>query len=397
MTRKSNRRNSDDANLTVGGWLFKFGTKLLLTAVVVVVALSVLQCTVKKPESPTWNTQLTLPLLNRTYPMSEIVDKMDQDGIAIDSNSNVVFSINRDIDTVQLDADEMTTGNLSYSLIQAIGQIDIPAPSIAPIVLDITQVPGLATFVPGDVPATGFNITSLVPDIATWTSAGITSGQTYVVVSNNLGFAITADAVELWDIGYNRSIGTQAFPNPIPDGGTDSVIYDLAGSTISNQIEVRITASTDGGFVLSTSGRNISTAVRFTGNLTVGAATAEIPAMNLDFSDVLPLAESDLVYRATLSGGNLQMSIGNQTNLSTSFDITFPDLRLNDAPLTLHRTVGPISSGTVNVRSGRIRVDTHRLFSAAGNSGPGSGERSGYGSSAGHHRPVAAIHSRRRP
>ena len=349
MTRRSNRRNSEDANLTVGGWLFKFGTKLLLTAVVVVVALSLLQCTVKKPESPTWDTQLTLPLLNRTYPMSEIVDKMDQDGITIDSNSNVVFSINRDIDTVRLDADAMTTADLSYSLIQSLGQIDIPAPSIAPIVLDITQVAGLATFVPGAIPATSFSITNSIPAISTWTSAGVSSGEAYVIVANNLGFAITADAVELWDIGYNRSIGSQAFPNPIPDGGVDSVLYDLSGTTISNQIQARITASTAGGLVLSTSGKTISTALRFTRDLTVGAATAEIPAVNLDFSDVLPLSESDAIYRATLSSGALQMSIANQTNVTTDFDITFPDLRQNGIPLTLQRSVGPISSGSVNL------------------------------------------------
>jgi hypothetical protein len=102
MNRKSKQRYSDDARLTFSGWLFKFGSKLLLTTVVVVVALSLLQCTIKKPESPTWNTQLTLPLVNRTYQMSEIVDKIDQDGITLDSTAGVIFSIDREIDTVRL-------------------------------------------------------------------------------------------------------------------------------------------------------------------------------------------------------------------------------------------------------------------------------------------------------
>jgi len=349
MSRRPRRKASTSTSGMLENWLFKVGTKLFLSLVVVLVALSLMQCTIKKPESPVWNTQLTIPLINRTYTMPEIIEKIDQEGLSIDPDSSVVFSMTREIDTVRLDDDEMTTADLSYMAFESIGQVALPAPVIQPVVLDIMLISGLATYLPGTVPATSFSITSNLPRVTTYTSIGLTSGQAWVIVANNLGFEITANSVELWDVTYNRSIGSQVFPTPIPDGGIDSVLYDLSGQTLSNLIQARISAVTPGGTVLSTSGKNIITTMRFDGDLTVAAATAEIPALNRSFSQNLALGESDVIYQATLLSGNLHVEIGNQTNLTAGLDITFPDLRYNGSPLTIQRTIGPIGSSIVNI------------------------------------------------
>ncbi len=329
--------------------LFKLGAKLLLSLIVMVLALTMMQCTVKKPESPTWNTQLIVPLINRTYSMSEIIEKMDQEGVRLDSDSGVIFTVTEEIDTIMLDSDELTTADLAYQALQQLGTIDIPAPVIAPVVLDIDMIGGLATYLPGMVPATSFSIVNSLPVISSFTSVGVTSGQAYVGVANNLGFEITADSVELWDVTYNRSIGQQSFPSQIVSGGVDSILYDLSGQTISNTIEARITASTPGGLVLSTSGKNLTTTVRFDGALTAGAATAEIPALSRDLSQAVTLGENDAVYRATLTSGSLQLAIANQTNLTADLDITLPDMVLTGTPLNIQRTLSPISSQSVAV------------------------------------------------
>jgi len=349
MSRKQKRKDSRYSDAPAGSWLFKFGTKLMLTTVVVVVALSLMQCSIKKPESPTWNTQFVVPLVNRTYGMSEIVDKIDQEGVSIDADSNVIFSVQRDIDTVELDGDNLTTGNLSYTAFEQIGLVDIPAPALASVTLDITHISGLSTFVPGEIPAMSFSIDSDVPAADNYSSVEIDSGQAYVIVDNDLGFDISADSVELWDVTYNRSIGTKAFPKPISDGESDSVLFDLSGKTISNNIQARVGATTPGGTVLSTSGRQITTSMRFDGDLTAGAATAEIPALNRSFTQTVTLGENDAIHSATLSAGSLQVSIGNQTNLTAQIDVTFPDLVISGVPLTLSRTVGPISSSLISV------------------------------------------------
>jgi hypothetical protein len=324
-----------------------FGTKLMLGLLVAVVALTLMQCTVKKPEAPTWDTQFTLPLVNRTYGMVEIIDKIDQEGISIDADSGVIFSVSEDIDTVLLDADELTTADLSYSLTEQLGPIDLAAPVVPPTTLLITQVGGLATYLPGVVPATSFAITPNLPTISSLSSANVTSGAVYVVVDNDLGFEITAESVELWDLYFNHSLGYQTFSAPIPNGGVDSVRYDLGGQTISNDFEVRITASTPGGTVLSTADKSITTTVRFDGDITVSAATAEIPALSRSYFQAVELGESDLVYSATLSSGTVQLSITNLTNLSANLDVTLPDIIDNGQPLRLQPTVGPSSTQVV--------------------------------------------------
>ena len=349
MNRRQQRATDISTEGVLESGLFKFGTKLALSLVVMILALTFMQCTVKKPESPTWDTQLTIPLINRTYSMSEIIDKMDQDGITMDADSAIIFSVTEDIDTVTLDADNLATGDMTYQAVQQLGLIDIPAPAMAPVVLPIMMIGGLATYLPGNIPATSFNIATSIGTISEFSSAGITNGQVWVIVANDLGFEITADSVELWDDTYNRSIGKQSFSNPIDDGSIDSVLYDLSGRTISDNIEARITANTPGGTVLSTSGKEMTISTRFDGDLTVGSATAEIPALNRSFSDAVTLGETDAIYRATLTSGSLQLDIGNQTNLTADIDITFLDLVNGGTPLNIQRTVDPIGSRSVSV------------------------------------------------
>ena len=86
---------------------------MFLGLVVILVFLTLAQCTVKKPEAPSWNSKLTIPLVNRTYTMTEIIDRIDQDGISFDSLGNVNYSLTQQLDTVSLDAADFPIGRLS--------------------------------------------------------------------------------------------------------------------------------------------------------------------------------------------------------------------------------------------------------------------------------------------
>ncbi|RKX27804.1 MAG: hypothetical protein DRP45_00145, partial [Candidatus Zixiibacteriota bacterium] len=88
--------------------MIRFGSKLLLGSVVVLLFLTLTQCTVKKPEAPTWTTQLTVPVVNRTYAMEEIVDKIDEDGISMDAEGSILFTFSEEIDPVVVDSSELT-------------------------------------------------------------------------------------------------------------------------------------------------------------------------------------------------------------------------------------------------------------------------------------------------
>ncbi|MCP4684000.1 MAG: hypothetical protein GY867_01000 [bacterium] len=346
--RQSNRAKVKSGNLSDSPWL-KFGSKIGLSLVVVILFLSLVQCTIKKPEAPTWTTQFTVPLVNRTYEMAEIVDKIDQEGIGIDADSNVVYSLTRDIDTVALDGDELTTSNLSYAVTEQLGEVSIDPPVLSPATMDLSAISGLAAFVPGTVPAMGFNVNSNLPTISTFTALTITSGRAYAVVSNHLGFDLTTVDIELFDVIHNQVVGTQSIAGGLADGATDSAMFALSGRSISNDLVARIDAYTPGAAVLSASGKYLSTVLRFDGALTVAAATAEIPGLSRSFSENVTLGESDPVYRATLSNGTLALTINNGTNLGAVLDITFPDLNDGSSPFAVQQTVTANSSQVVNI------------------------------------------------
>jgi len=349
MSRRhqKNRARESSGNIAESPWL-KFGSKLALSLVVVIVFLSLIQCTVKKPEAPSWTTQFTVPLVNRTYDMAEIVDKIDQEGIGFDGDSNIIYSLTRDIDTVMLDSDELTTPNLSYSVTEQLGEVSINPPTLSPITVDLSAISGLAAFIPGTVPAMSFNVNNPLPTINTFTTLTITSGRAYAVVSNYLGFDLTTVNIELFDAVNNQVVGSQSIVGGLADGATDSAMFALSGRTISNDLVVRIVAYTPGAAVLSASGKYLLTVLRFDGNLTVASATAEIPELSRSFSENITLGETDPVYRATLSNGSLNLTITNGTNLEAVLDISFPDLNDGGLPFTVQRTVTANSSQVVN-------------------------------------------------
>ena len=70
-------------------FLFKYSTRFILGLIVVTIFLTLVQCSVKSPEAPSWNTTFSVPVVNRTYQMVELVDKVGQDELGIDSLGNV--------------------------------------------------------------------------------------------------------------------------------------------------------------------------------------------------------------------------------------------------------------------------------------------------------------------
>ena len=75
--RRSTRRNDEPIEFW-NSFFFKFSSKIFLGFFVVLVFLTLTQCTVKTPESPVWNTTFVMPVVNRTYNMQEIIEKMDR-------------------------------------------------------------------------------------------------------------------------------------------------------------------------------------------------------------------------------------------------------------------------------------------------------------------------------
>ncbi len=90
---KSNKKKNKKTKLShrVLYWV----SHIVCAFVIILAFLTLIQCTVKKPEAPSWETNLTVPLVNKTWGMAELIDKIDQENLMTDSLGNPYFFMKR--------------------------------------------------------------------------------------------------------------------------------------------------------------------------------------------------------------------------------------------------------------------------------------------------------------
>jgi hypothetical protein len=321
--------------------------RLLFGVALIVIVLTLSQCTVKKPQSPTWDTRLIVPLVNRTYPMTELIDKLGQDEIGFDADSNVIFSMSRDLDTFRIAQGDLTIGSMAYSLSQQLGNIDINTPAPATMNAPLSTIQPLA--LGGNIPPTSFTLYNDPSPSGVMTSATVAGGSLKVTIGNNLGLDLDSVTVTLHDLLNGVPLGSYAFPGGVPTGSSDSIDIDLSGATLSNQLRCILECDTPGGTLLVTGNQDITSTMSFSSPFTVSAATAQVPALSRSFSENISLNKSTAVYDATLQSGQLTLQISNNTPLSSTLNITLPDLYQNSTPLVISQTVNPYGSTSVNL------------------------------------------------
>jgi len=348
MAKKRNRKESKESINFWNSFFFKFSSKLILGLVVIVIFLTLTQCTVKKPESPVWDTSFVVPAINHTYDMEEIIRRIDQPEISMDSLGNISYSTSQDLDTVYLDQSNLTTSNLSYSLAQQLGPIDITPPSVAPVTVDLSTISGLATALPGDsavVDTLHFQLYNDMPTIDNFSQATISNGQLIVSVTNNLDISLDTIIVQIYDITFASVIATDTFPAPISSANSANLPIDLNGKTVSNSLRLDLTCYTPGGIVDSASYRNITSGISFGSNLTVSSEVAEVPPLDdISFSEKIgiDLKSGEKIDSANIGQGNLNLNIVNGTALDANLNITIPGIVNNGVTFSI---IQPIPAG----------------------------------------------------
>ncbi len=351
MAKRRKKRRREYSESFLDSFVFKLGTKLFLGLAIIVTFLTLTQCTVKKPEAPEWNTNLTVPMINRLFPMEELVDEIGQDEVGFDSSGLASLSITEELDTIRLDADLLTTPDINSVISEKLGTVSISSPSVDPVTVSLTTIAGLASSLPGDsadVAAGSFDLYNDMPTISTFTQATIADGYVDIVIDNNLGIDLDTVIVEIYDNFYSQVIATDTFPQPILHGTSDTSHIPLNNASISNSLRVNSHCYTPGGTVDSASTRAIGTELLFSDSLVVSSATAEIPSFSREYPTTIPLDENNRIDTATLSSGTLNLQIINETNLDADLVITLPDfISSSDIPLSINQhLVGRQSTNT---------------------------------------------------
>ena len=338
MSQKKRRKSSSDMKEVQDSFLFKFGTKILLTFIVVVIFLTLTQCTIKKPESPTWTTNLTVPLVNRTYPMEELISKMDQNGIELDGDSNIVYTITEEIDTVVIDQAHLAIDDITVSpFSQRLGVVSIDAPAKDSATVSFDEIGPLSLGAGIPIPETTFTVINTLPNLGAFSTADIDTGSALIVMRNDLGITLDSMTVKLLDAGNGDAVIDSAkSASTLPTGQSDTLTFNLNGKTVSNSLKVEAVCYTGGGGpFLETSGLEITSILDFPHDISVSAATdVTVPELTRDFSESVALqsgGENDIIQNAALQQGQLQVTVSNNSSLNATLDIILPDLKLGAA------------------------------------------------------------------
>ena len=353
MARNRRNKKSKSEKTLVDRFLFRLGSKIALGLFVAVVFLTLIQCTVKKPESPSWTTHATVPAVNRTYPMEELVEMADQEGLEMDGTGNVTYTISEDLDTVRLEDDILTTANISYVTSERVGIVTIDAPPPSSVTIALSAISGLASSLPGDqamIGAGSFSVYNTLPLMEEFTEATVENGHMTVGIVNNLGVRIDSVVVSLYDRVLDRTVVMDTLSGRVDSGLRDSVMLTLAGETISNSMRIIVSSYTPGGIIPLASTRYLETDLSFSDGLDVSQAVARIPQIQLQFDQQVPLAESDRIDTASLASGLLDLAMTNMTGLEVSLSVVIPDLveLPSSTPLTIDTVVPAYQQISIN-------------------------------------------------
>ncbi len=329
----------------------KYGLKILLGLFVIVIFLTVVQCTVKKPESPTWTTSLIFPVINRTYGMDEIVEKINQPGLSLEANDEIVFSLEETLDTIKLNED-FSVDDIADTLSDSLGLVTIQPSTPPPSSFNASDF-GYASDLPLIPKGWLTTVSFALPSFSVYNWATISTGNMVVEFVNELGFDLDTVFIIVEDLDSGRIISvTEISGNPaVPDGDTTNLAVDLSGETLSNRLSISVNCYTPG---LEAwwyySGKSASIAAGFGGGVTVSAAEAEIPPLApIDMSEKVILNSDHTILSAVLTSGTLQLNIQNGSNLSADLSLTLPDFTDGFSPFTLDTTIAPQTTTNVNV------------------------------------------------
>lgn len=340
------RREPKKCSRLAESFILKYGLKIVLAFVVIIVFLTTVQCNIEKPEAPTWTTDFTIPTVNRVYMMPEILDKINEPTLSIDSSGEIMFSYSRQLDTIRVN-EELTAQHLTQTVFNTVGQIAVHPPDPGSATVNLSNYVTLSV---DTIPPSSFSVLNDLPPLDKFAWADIAAGVLYVKVTNDFGLDLDTVVVELIDLVSFVHIATVSFPPPgIPAGKTDSLAIGLGGKRISNQLRLQFHCHTAGGSMLSLAGRTLTSSATFPEDWTVSAARAEIPNISKTFSATAEIPSSQTIVTAEISTGELRLILSNGTTVTAEINIAVPDFQLDGVPINVTRLVPANQSQIINI------------------------------------------------
>lgn len=322
------------------------------------------------PVAPTWDTDMTVPLANRVYTISEIIAR-DTSLLKAGAGSQVSVSKAVTLQPTFVD-DKISLSPKDTAVQMQLGAFEVTAPEQR-MPIDVNFIPKGYTI---PVPDTTVTFADLETSIATFEEITLKSGSISLQIENKLPVPMDLLVpIRLLD-RLGNTIATFTFsPARIPPNSSRTATDNLAQKTFES--DFRITGlefyTPGSAFPVPIPNGDLLVATLSTSNLrATRAELTSIPAQHLADRDTakLRIDDSTLVREVHFRSGSLRFAFTNNIALGMTFKFRFSELqrRVGSAYIPFEDSLylGPNGTGSMilNLANTRVKSPNGSLLSA---------------------------------
>jgi len=295
----------------------------LFLAVLTIVALSCVEQPLE-PILPTWDTDLTFPVINRFYTLGEFAEENPSEIGVLPGETRLVYYTSAATEPV------FVNDLLRLDPVNANVSVGLGSFGLAPVTMQLPiSLPGVTTGLPLP-PLNSIPVPTTGVSVAEFQEVRLESGTLRVTLRNNLPATIRLETPFEIRNASDNVITTIAFvPDSIPSGTERTAIGDLGGATLTGNLSVAgATVSSPGSLQPVPPGDHLVATVNVDGLVAQSATLAMIPPQTLvdNAQTFIVFDDSTKVQEAVVGSGSFSLSVRSEIDLNAAVTIRFSEI-----------------------------------------------------------------------
>lgn len=303
----------------------------LLKYILLGLLINLISCSFDKPSAPSWDVDVTVPLISKVYTMAELAD--DETALSIDSTGLLNLRVEAELDKYEV-GDQLTLDDVDEEMTFEIGIFTVESPGSEFTNVELREIFAQADTLDGQtVVVDSFSFVSdkkVLDPYDNFSYVVVSTGSLNLSVTNNLPVPLGSPlTIGIWDANSDTLVVSDTNNTQILPGQTRSFIMDLQGKKLPNALAVRMSGDSPGSGGQSVT---IDAGSRFEieaaiGEIEVTEAMAQIPAQVITSEESAAITDSVVIVEASVENGAINMSLSGNVPLDAWITCEIPDIK----------------------------------------------------------------------
>jgi hypothetical protein len=316
-----------------------------------------------EPVLPTWDVDLTVPILDKTFTLGELVEK-DTTYLKVGAGNQIYYSTSEKLDATKI-GDNLKISDISTSASTKLGNFEIKNPgTISASIKAYDIFPSLSSnlppgnyIVPSNAP--GQTVTTNFTAFDNFQQVTFDGGIIKVTVNNGLPVPLQfPNGLAIYNSNDLTTPILTLFENATINANSElTATADLAGKTLPANLSLKVTVLSPGSGgqqVYLDVNQMFVTVSASLENLSIASASAKIPSQTepVVISDSFVLEpnepQPDLINEVNFKSGSMKIKVVNGIDLGLNGSITFYNFvrKSDNTPLQIPLNIGRKNSAS---------------------------------------------------